>query len=291
MKFQPTALAALAFFAQAAWATDAPTAQLTGQVRLVKSDGKTVLAQAAPLLVTAAGTATGKLPEITVSDKDAFLSALGRCAFNLQYDEVSATAVAGSTNRLYGNDALIAQNTQIALTPKVVRTIWTQPYLVAGTNNVRIVINADSAAPSTGWVRITVTGSCGKATTPAPAPAPSPAPAPKPEPAPAPKPAPSPAPTPAPAPVVYIQPGSGDWNTLNNAWGYSNYAVTQLKGKGYARYDELVKLNTAITSAITAKKIASGDYAALMTAWNALQADPAFKAAMAAIVPSTAGRK
>ncbi|MDP0941307.1 hypothetical protein, partial [Klebsiella quasipneumoniae] len=84
-----------------------PTAQLTGQVRLVKSDGKTVLAQAAPLLVSPAGTATGKLPEITVSDKDAFLTALGRCAFNLQYDEVSATAVAGSTNRFYSNDALI----------------------------------------------------------------------------------------------------------------------------------------------------------------------------------------
>lgn len=299
MKTQAFAAATLALAAQASLAADTsttPTAQLTGLVRLVKSDGKTVLAQAAPLLVTASGTAAGKLPEITVSDKDAFLSALGRCAFNLQYDEVSASAVATSTNRLYGNDTLIAQNTQIALTPRVVKTVWTQPYLVAGANNVRLVINADGAAPSTGWVRINVTGTCGKPTAapaPAPTPTPSPAPAPKPEPAPAPKPAPapSPAPTPAPAPVVTIQPGSADWNALNNAWGYSNYAVTQLKGKGYARYDELVKLNTAFTAAVNAKKIAGSDYAPLMAAWNALQADPAFKAAMAAIVPTTAGRK
>src|SRR5258708_6481493 len=95
MKSRLVTAAALALWSQIALAAT-PTAQLTGQVRLVKSDGKTVLAQAAPLLVSPAGTAAGKLPEITVSDKDAFLTALGRCAFNLQYDEVSATAVAGS---------------------------------------------------------------------------------------------------------------------------------------------------------------------------------------------------
>jgi hypothetical protein len=90
--------------------------------------------------------------------------------------------------------------------------------------------------------------------------------------------------------VVYIQPGSGDWNNLNTAWGYSNYAVTQLKGKGYAKYDTVVRLNTALTAAINAKKISAGDYTSLMAAWNALLADPAFKAAMAAIVP-TPGKK
>lgn len=268
MKSRLVTAAALALWSQIALAAT-PTAQLTGQVRLVKSDGKTVLAQAAPLLVSPAGTAAGKLPEITVSDKDAFLTALGRCAFNLQYDEVSATAVAGSTNRLYSNDALIAQNTQITLEPKAVKTIWTQPYLVAGANNVRLVINADSGAPSTGWVRIHVTGTCGKpaATAPAPAPVVEPKPA------------------PAPAPVSWVQPGSGDWNRLNNAWGYSNYAVTQLQGRGFAKYDALVRLNAAISAAIKAKKIASADYASLMAAWNALLADPGFKAAMAAVVP------
>ena len=263
---------ALALLAQAGFAADAPTAQLTGVVRIVKSDGKTVIAQAAPLLVTANMT-TSKLPEFNVSEKDAFLTALGRCAFNFQYDEVSATAVAGSTNRLFSNDALIAQNTQVALTPKAVKTIWTQPYLVAGANNVKIVVKADSATPSTGWVRINVTGTCGK---PAVTPAPTPAPAPVAKP-------------PAPV-VVYIQPGSGDWNNLNTAWGYSNYAVTQLKGKGYAKYDEVVRLNTALTNAISAKKVSTGDYASLMAAWNALQADPAFRAAMTAIVP-TPGKK
>lgn len=258
MKYAATAFAALALFAQASLAAE-PTARLTGLVRIVKSDGKTVVAQAAPLLVAANGSATGKMPEITVSEKDAFLSALGRCAFNLQYDEVSATAVATSTNRLYSNDTLIAQNTQVALMPKVVKTIWTQPYLVAGANNVKVVVNADGV-PSTGWVRIHVTGTCGK-------------------------PVAAPAPAPTPAPVVYIQPGSGDWNNLNNAWGYSNYAVTQLKGKGYAKYDEIVRLNTAFTAAVNARKISTGDYGALMAAWNTLLADPAFKAAMAAIVP------
>ncbi|HEY8878751.1 MAG TPA: hypothetical protein VIN03_14380 [Roseateles sp.] len=307
MKHQATALsaisAALALLAQPSFAAD-PTAQLTGLVRIVKSDGKTVIAQTAPLLVTA-NTTSSKLPEITVSEKDAFISTLGRCAFNFQYDEVSKTAVATSTNRLYSNDTLIAQNTQIALAPKVVKTVWTQPYLFAGANNVKVVVNVDGV-PSTGWVRINVTGTCGKpATAPAPAPAsapaptPAPTPAPKPAPAPAPtaepKPAPAPAPTtapaPAPAPVVaYIQPGSGDWNNLNNAWGYSNYAVTQLRGKGFAKYDALVKLNAAITAAINAKKISTGDYASLMAAWNAMLADPAFKAAMAAVVPGTGQR-
>lgn len=278
MKTRLITAAALALIAQQGFAADAPTAQLTGFVRIVKSDGKTVVAQAAPLIVTSNMT-TSKLPEITVSDKDAFMSALGRCAFNLQYDEVSATAVASSTNRLYGNDTLIAQNTQVALVPKVVKTIWTQPYLVAGANNVKIVVNAESGAPSTGWVRINVAGTCGKAAaTPAPPPAPAPVAAPK------------PAPTPAPAPVVYIQPGSGDWNNLNTAWGYSNYAVTQLKGKGYAKYDEVVRLNAALTAAINAKRISTADYATLMAAWNSLNADAAFKAAMAAIVP-TPGRK
>jgi len=274
MKFQATAFAAFALFAQASFAAD-PTAQLTGLVRIVKSDGKTVIAQAAPLLVTA-GMTTGKLPEITVSEKDAFLSSLGRCAFNFKYDEVSATAVATSTNRLYSNDTLIAQNTQIALVPKVVKTIWTQPYLVAGVNNVKLVVNVDGV-PSTGWVRIKVTGTCGK---PAAAPAPAPVAAP-----------PAPAPSPAPAPATNIQPGSGDWNHLNTAWGYSNYAVTQLKGKGFSKYDEVVRLNAALTAAINAKKISTRDYAALMAAWNTMLNDPAFKAAMAAIVHAPGGVK
>ncbi|MFX8297333.1 hypothetical protein ABTL30_20160, partial [Acinetobacter baumannii] len=56
-------------------------------------------------------------------------------------------------------------------------------------------------------------------------------------------------------------------------------------GRGFAKYDALVRLNAAISAAIKAKKIASADYASLMAAWNALLADPGFKAAMAAVVP------
>jgi len=237
---------------------------LTGKVRIVKTDGSTVLAEVAPALVA------GKLPEMNIADKDAFISVLGRCAFNFKYDEVSTSAASGTTNRLYSNDALIAQNTQIALVAGVVKTIWTQPYLVPGVNNVRIVVNADSATPSTGWVRINVSGSCGAIKPPAPPTSTASATA----------------PTPAPV-AAPVQPGSADWNTLNNAWGYSNYAVTQLKGRGYARYDELVKLNQALSAAVAAKTIAKTAYAELMTHWNALLADPAFKSAMAAITPPT----
>lgn len=256
MKF-PLLLVAAALLQAHAFAADAPkpTAQLTGLVRLVKPDGKTVIAQAKPALVVG-NALSGALGEINVSDKDAFIAMLGKCAFNLQYDEVSSSAVAGSTNRLYANDTLIAQNTQIALSPNVVKTVWTQPYLKAGTNTVRLVINADSPAPSVGLVRINVSGTCGGAAAPAPAPAPT------------------------------IQPGSADWNNLVTAWGYSNYAVTQLKGKGYKGYEDLVKLNAAFTAAVNVKKIATADYAELMKRWNALTSDPAFKAAMAAVVPT-----
>ena len=270
MKTPLLATAALALLGQATLSAQAaqaaePTARLTGSVRIVKSDGKTVIAQATPLLVAANGsvntaTATAKLAEMTVSDKDAFISMLGRCAFNLQYDEVSSSPVTGSTNRLFGNDTLIAQNSQITLAPNTVKTVWTQPYLVPGANTLRLVINADSAVPSTGLVRIHVTGNCGKVSTPPAPPAP---------------------------PVVYLQPGSGDWNGLKTAWGYSNHAVTQLRGKGFAGYDKLVQLNARLTAAINAKKVSTADHAALMASWNALLADPAFRAAMAQAVPTT----
>ena len=44
--------------------------------RIVKSDGNTVIAQAAPMLVSPAGTASGAMPQITVSEKDAFISSV-----------------------------------------------------------------------------------------------------------------------------------------------------------------------------------------------------------------------
>lgn len=264
MKFSLALVALASLASTASFAADAPkpTAQVTGLVRLVKPDGKTVIAQAKPALLV--GTSlSGALGEINVTDKDAFIAMLGKCAFNFQYDEVSSTAVSGSTNRIYDNDALVAINSQIALSPNVVKTVWTQPYLKAGRNVVRVVVNADSAAPSTGLVVINVAGTCGATAAPAP----------------------TPAPTPAPAPT--IQPGSADWNNLYTAWGYSNYAVTQLKGKGYKGYDDLVKLNAAFTAAVNAKKIGTADYAELMKRWNALTTDPAFKAAMAAITPTS----
>lgn len=258
-----------------------PGPQVGPSFRIVKADGNTVIQQGN------LSTSTTSIATLTVTDKDAFLTSNGKCAFNVKYDEVSTTPVTGTTNRLYSNDGLIAQNTKIDLSPNVVKTVWTQPYLAVGTNNIRVVVNADSPTPSTAWIRVNVTGTCGAATTPTPSPAPTPTPTPsKPEPT---KPEPSKPTTPAPA--VSFAPGSAEWNNLNNAWGYSNYATTQLKGKGYARYDALVKLNSSITTAINAKTVTQSDYNALITTWNTFVSDPAFKAAMAAIVPNTSGKK
>lgn len=278
----PTAAAAGPAASAPVVATTAPAAgpQLGESFRIVKPDGATIIQQGKLGTNVLTGTA------ITVSDKDAFVAMNGKCAFNVKYDEMSAVAAVGTTNRLYSNDTLIAQNTKIDLVPGVLKTIWTQPYLVAGVNNVRVVVNADSAMPSTKWIRITVTGTCGGATAPAAAPAPAPAPAPTPVAAPV-----KPVVTPPPAPVVRYAPGTSEWNNLNIMWGYSNYATTQLKNANYARYAELVKLNAAITVAINAKTVEQGAYNSMVASWNTFVTEEKFKALMSAVTASTAGKK
>lgn len=219
---------------------------------------------------------------INVATTDAFLTSGGKCAFNVKYDEVSGVAVTNTTNRLFSNDKLIAQNTKIDLAANVLKTIWTQPYLVPGQNNVRIVINADSATPSVGWVRVNVSGTCGAAATTPPATPPTTTP-PKTEP-------PKTEPPKTTPPVVKFTPGSNEWTNLYNAFGYSNYGVTQLKGKNFGRYSELVKFNADVTLVVNAKVVDQATYNALMTRWNSFVMDPSFQAAMKAIVPS-ANRK
>ena len=253
--------------------------QLGESFRIVKPDGATIIQQGKLGTNVLTGTA------ITVSDKDAFVAMNGKCAFNVKYDEMSAVAAVGTTNRLYSNDALIAQNTKIDLVRGVLKTIWTQPYLVAGVNNVRVVVNADSAMPSTRWIRITVTGTCGGAAVPVAAPAPAPVPVVKPVAEPV-----KPVVT-TPPPVVRYGPGSGEWNNLNTMWGYSNYATTQLKSANYARYAELVKLNAALTTVINAKTVEQGAYNSLVASWNTFVTEDRFKALMSAVTPSTAGKK
>jgi hypothetical protein len=238
--------------------------QVTGLLRIVKPDGATVIQQ------TPIGMSTSVINVINVSTSDAFLTSGGKCAFNVKYDEVSGLAATNTTNRLFSNDTLIAQNTKIDLVPNVLKTIWTQPYLVPGQNNVRIVVNADSATPSVGWVRVNVSSTCGAAATTPP----------KNEP-------PKTTPPVTPPPVVSFAPGSGEWNNLNNAFGYSNYGVNGLKGKGYARYSELVKFNQDVSAVFNAKVVDQPTYNALMSRWNSFVMDPAFQAAMKAIVPST----
>ncbi len=255
----------------AAWPVLAAGPQPTGMFRIVKPDGATVIKQA---MLT---TNPGVMGVISVDTKDAFFSAIGRCAFNVTYDEVSDTAATDTTNRLYANDKLIAQNTHIDLKPKVMRTIWTQPYLSPGQNNVKVVINADSASPGVAWVRVNVGGTCGATPTPAPTPVVE-------------KKAPPPPPPPPPPPVKY-GPGSAQWNTLYTAWGYSNYAATQLKGRNYARYGEVSSLNAELSAVVKAGSVEQPAYNSLMERWNRLCADPAFKAAMAAITPPAPGRK
>ena len=163
----------------------------------------------------------------------------------------------------------------------MLKTIWTQPYLVPGQNNVKVLVNADSATPSVGWVRVNVSGTCGAApTTPVTPPTVPPTTA-------APKTELPKATPPVTPPVVKFAPGSAEWNNLNNAFGYSNYGVTGLKGKGYGRYDELLKFNQDITVVFNAKVVDQASYNALMSRWNSFVMDPAFQAAMKAIVPST----
>ena len=275
---KPAVAAPAAATVAATAARNAP--QVVGLFRIVKPDGATVIQQA-PISV---GGSTVNL--ITVAASDAFLTSGGKCAFNVKYDELATAAATNTTNRLYANDALIAQNTKIDLVANVLKSVLTQPYLSAGQNNVKIVVNADSATPSIGWVRVNVTGSC------------SPAPAPqakdggtKPAAAPASAPVPEKKVAPPPPPPVKFAPGSAEWNTLNNAWGYSNYAVTQLKGKGYARYADLVKLNADLTAVINAKTVEQGACNALITRWNSFVTEKAFLAAMAAVTPPVPGKK
>lgn len=260
-------------------ATVAAGPQAAEAFRIVKPDGSTLIAQGAM------GSSVASGAPINVSDKDAFVTSGGKCAFNVKYDEVSGKAVLGTTNRLYSNDKLIAQNTKIDLAAGVLKTIWTQPYLDAGVNNVRVVVNAENATPSTKWIRINVAGTCGAAAVPKPAtPVTPPVVTP-----PVAKPTP-PAPVTPPPAVVYV-PGSAQWNNLNVMWGYSNYAVTQLKTANYPRYADLVRLNAAITSAINAKKVEQGAYNSMATSWNSFVTEPKFAALMAAAAAANGGKK
>lgn len=257
--------------------------QVTGLFRIVKPDGNTVIQQA-PI-----GTGSNVINVINVATTDAFLTSNGKCAFNVKYDEVSGVAATNTTNRLFSNDTLIAQNTKIDLSANVLKTIWTQPYLVPGQNNVRIVVNADSATPSVGWVRVNVSGTCGAAPATKP-PTTTPTTTPKTEPPKTEPPKVTPPvtpPAPKPAPVPKFTAGSNEWTNLFNAFGYSNYGVTQLKGKNFARYSELVKLNADITVVVNAKVVDQPTYNALMSRWNSFVMDPAFQAAMKAITPSS----
>lgn len=242
--------------------------QVAGLIQVLKADGSTVIGQA----VMSPGSAA--IGEIKLATADALAASKGKCAFNVRYNELSQTTATGTTNRIYVNDALVAQNTKIDLAANQLVTVRTQPYLVAGRNNVKLVINAESATPSIGWARINVSGTCGAEAAPPVTPKP-----------------PVEKPPVTPPAVVTYGPGSAEWNTLRMAWGYSNYATTQLRTKGYARYADLVTLNADLGTVVDAKTVEKPGYEALLSRWQSFTSDAAFQAAMAAIVPGTPGQK
>jgi hypothetical protein len=270
------------------------TPRPAGPFRVFKPDGSTLLQQGQLM-------GSGALATLTVDASNAIAAGNGRCAFTVKYDEVATAAASKTTNRLYSNDQLVAQNSQIDLAAGVVKTIWTQPYLFAGANNVKVLINADSTTPVTGWIRVNVTGSCGGAAAPAPAPALPPAPPAPPTP-PATgdarpgsgdaKPPAPPAPTSTssgssgkPVASVSVKVGMPDWGNLLVAYGYSNFAVNGLKTRGYARYAELVKLNADLTAAIASRAVELGAFNALIARWNSFVNDADFRRLMKDIKP------
>ena len=271
--------APVAGVAPAAVAAIAAGPQAGTLFRIVKPDGATVIQQGNMSLPGA------PMELINLSENDAFIKSNGKCAFNVKYDEVSASAAAGTVNRLFSNDGVIAINSNISLLPGVVKTVWTQPYLFAGMNNVRVVINADGAAPSTKWIKVNVAGNCGKVPTTTPPVVTTTPPTTTPPVVTAP-----PVTPPAP-PVVYFKPGSSEWQNLNVVWGYSNYATTQLKDKGYSRYSELARLNASVTGIINAKVVTQAGYNSLMTTWNTFVTEAAFRTAMSTVVAQKTGVK
>jgi hypothetical protein len=122
--------------------------QVADIFKVVKPDGTTVIQQGS--MSANAGSAS----VLTLLEADAIAKGAGKCGYNIKYDEISSSAAVNTTNRLFSNDKPIAINSKIDLTAGVLKTIWTQPYLFSGMNNVRVVVNADSAAPSTKWIRI-----------------------------------------------------------------------------------------------------------------------------------------
>ncbi len=256
MKLLPLALAALASIpASAAFAAEPPpssSAPIVGIVRLLKADGASVAGQAI--------VAPGTLPQVGVRAADAVRFADGRCVFNLKIDEVSPVARSATVTRLYAHDALIASVGRLDLAARTLKSFVVQPALPTGLNHVKFVFDAESAKPTVAWVQVRVDGPCVAPPPPAPTPASAPPPPP-------------------------VKPGSGDWNALFNAYGYSNYAVHGLAGKGFGGYDELVSVNAGLVAAVKAGSIGREAWQKLMARWNAIAGNADFKAAMAKVVP------
>ena len=82
--------------------------------------------------------------------------------------------------------------------------------------------------------------------------------------------------------MVKYAPGSVLWRNLLNASTYTARGVVVLKGKGYARYEELVTLNNFLIGLLRGNIVEKSVYDAVMLRWASFEGDPKFRAALVA---------
>lgn len=121
---------------------------------------------------------------VVLDEKDAFIRANGRCAFNVMYDMQNKgdATTAGFKNTLVARDAVVAINGPLTLTAGQSRNISTQPYLVPGTYTFGLKLDSENALAESNetnnafGVKVTLNGKCNAAETPPPPPPPGPLP-------------------------------------------------------------------------------------------------------------------
>ncbi len=121
---------------------------------------------------------------VVLDEKDAFIRANGRCAFNVMYDMQNNgdSTTAGFKNTLVAKDAVVAINGPLTLTAGQSKNISTQPYLVPGTYGFGLKLDSENALAESNEtnnafsVKVTLNGKCNAAETPPPPPPPGPLP-------------------------------------------------------------------------------------------------------------------
>jgi hypothetical protein len=115
---------------------------------------------------------------VVLDEKDAFIRANGRCAFNVNYDMQNNgnSTTAQFKNYLTAKDAIVAINSALTLKAGESKQVSTQPYLMPGSFGFSLKLDAENSLSESDetnnavYVKVTLNGTCGA--TPAPAPAP-----------------------------------------------------------------------------------------------------------------------